>query len=349
MGSTQKTEKYKEAGVDSAAGDDFVRKIAPLLEQTRRPEVKGGIGHYGSLFSLGNLSSKKGFLAASTDGVGTKLALTRETQSWSALGQDLVAMCANDILCLGAKPLFFLDYFVTGKLELDSATQIVGGIARACQQIGCALVGGETAEMPDLYSPDGFDLAGFIVGWVSEDRLIDGTKVTIGDTVIGLASSGFHANGYSLLRKIISDHKLNLQEPLETSGEPLGSILSRPTQLYGPILDGILEKHEIHGLAHITGGGLIGNLPRILPNSCQVQLERTRWKHPPFFGQIQELGDISDEEMLKVFNDGIGMVLIIPPHEVKPILTQLESFQVEAWSIGEVVERSRAMQAVEIS
>ena len=270
--------------------------------------------------------------------------LTKETGYWDRIGQDIVAMCANDILCLGASPLFFLDYYATGELDVDCSASIIRGIAEACQTIGCALVGGETAEMPGVYQPGDFDIAGFIVGWVSEEALIDGTRIEVGDAVLGIASSGFHSNGYSLLRKIISDQRLNMESLVPGTPTTLGDALTEPTRLYGPVIEALFETQAIHGLAHITGGGLIGNLPRILPENCRVTLERSSWERSPVMSFIEELGGIPPHEMVQVFNDGVGMVLIVSPDQSAHIQSQLQAAGETVWELG-IIETRQAGQA----
>lgn len=340
--------QYKEAGVDVDAGDSLIRKIRPFIESTFGPQVRGSFGHYGALFSLDALGAAGTLLAAGTDGVGTKLQLTRTTGYWDRIGQDLVAMCGNDILCLGARPLFFLDYFATGKLEIEHAAQVIQGIAEACKIVSCALIGGETAEMPGMYQSGDFDMAGFMVGSVREEKVIDGSRIEVGDTALGLASDGFHANGYTLVRKLIADHQLDLSCAFNEEKETLGDLITRPTRLYGPILDPILDSTSLHGLAHITGGGLLGNLPRILPDQCRIRLDRSRWKRPPLLTYFQELGDISEREMVSVFNDGVGMVLVVATDNAVQIQSQLESSGETVWHLGEIEKRGPNDSAAEL-
>lgn len=342
-------DRYKEAGVDITAGEALVDKIRPYIEKTYREEVRGAFGHYASLFSLSSLGAEGMLLVSSTDGVGTKVELTRMTAQWERIGQDLVAMCANDILCLGAKPLFFLDYFATGRLDVNATAAIIRGIAKTCEKIHCALIGGETAEMPGLYRPGDFDMAGFIVGAVAENSVIDGSRIDVGNRVIGLASDGFHANGFSLVRKIVSEHKLDLENPINGDSAPLGELLTRPTRLYGPLLEPIIENAGLRGLAHITGGGLLGNLPRILPPHCCIRIDRSRWERPPLFAYFQRLGEIADREMLRVFNDGIGMVLVLSEKEAETITAQLESSGETVWQLGHVEARQGKEAAVVLS
>lgn len=339
-GASDKNDLYKEAGVDIAAGEAFVEQIRPAVEATYSEAVSGAFGHYGARFSLSGLGTDKIQLVSGTDGVGTKLELTRLTGQWQRIGQDLVAMCANDILCLGARPLFFLDYLATSRLQPEPAVAIVKGIAQACEHISCSLIGGETAEMPGIYQSGQFDLAGFIVGWVKEDRVIDGSKIEAGDQVLGLASSGFHSNGYTLVRKIIAEHNLALESALPGESDTLGDQLTRPTRLYGPLLEAILDHPGVHGLAHITGGGLLGNLPRIMPASARIVLDRTRWERPRFVSALQELAQISDNEMVRTFNDGIGMVLVVRSRDAAGIIKHLESTGERVYQMATVASRA---------
>jgi phosphoribosylformylglycinamidine cyclo-ligase len=333
------SERYKEAGVDIDAGDDFVKRIRSAVEATHGPGVQGPFGHYGALFSLAHLNPHNGLLVSSTDGVGTKLELVRKLDDWMGIGQDLVAMCANDILCLGARPLFFLDYLATGKLDVEVAVRLVEGIAGACKQIGCAVTGGETAEMPGLYQEGKLDLAGFIVGWVQEDQLVNGKEIQEGDCVVGIASDGFHSNGFSLVRMIIENAHLDLDLPLIEGNPPLGKQLLTPTRLYGPVMEKIADIPGIHGIAHITGGGLVGNLPRILPDQYRITLDHSLWSRPALMQRFQELGHISEDEMLRVFNDGIGLSLVVAESAADTILKELERSGEKAWVIGRVEAR----------
>ncbi len=338
--------EYKKAGVDIEAGDSLVRKIRPAIEATHNKHVKGDFGHYGALYALDALGAPDTLLVSGTDGVGTKLELTKETGYWDRIGQDLVAMCANDILCLGAQPLFFLDYYATGELDVDQTAQIIQGIATACRFVSCALIGGETAEMPGIYRPGDFDMAGFIVGWVKADQVIDGKNIKVGDRIYGLPSSGFHSNGYSLVRAIIREQNLNLEDNLPNTTESLGDWLTRPTRLYGPMLKDLLNKPELHGLAHITGGGLLGNLPRILPNDCQIQLDRSQWERPAIFNFFETIHNLSAEEMVTVFNDGIGMVLIVDPAAATEIVQYFSDMDETLWDLGSVEARQDPETAV---
>lgn len=327
---TKKSLTYKSAGVNIDVANQFIRKIKPFVRRTNRPEVLSSIGHYAGLFAIDQERYKNPIIVASTDGVGTKLKLALEWGDLSGLGQDLVAMSANDILCMGAEPLFFLDYFATGKLEVGQATELVRGIAKACQEIHCTLLGGETAEMPDVYRGKDFDLGGFIVGIVSRDEIIDGTKVEPGDKIIGLPSSGFHSNGYSLLRKIVAKRRLK---------KPLMKLLLRPTRLYVNQVMDLKKKFPLHGIAHITGGGLWENLPRIVPDHSRAILYRKNWPLPPLFQMMQSWGNVAEHEMERVFNCGIGLMLIVPSAEAEGMIRYLREQKEEAWIIGEILER----------
>jgi phosphoribosylformylglycinamidine cyclo-ligase len=343
---------YKDAGVDIDTADDFIRRIKPFVKMTDRPEVLSTLGHYAGLFALDTSKFRNPILVSSTDGVGTKVKLALEWDRLDGLGQDLVAMSANDILCMGAEPLFFLDYFATGRLEVDRAVRILKGIAEACREIGCALLGGETAEMPKIYRGDDFDLAGFVVGVVEKEALIDGSRVEPGDRIIGLASSGVHSNGFSLVRKIVAQRKLGPDKKYPGLNRPLADALLAPTRLYVKTVLGLKKDFDIRGIAHITGGGLTENLPRVYPKTCRALVKRSAWPFPPLFQWIQKWGRVSDEEMFRVFNCGIGLCLIVRSEESAEILGRLKSLSAEggesAWIIGEIVARRPADEAIEI-
>jgi phosphoribosylformylglycinamidine cyclo-ligase len=339
---------YKNSGVDIDTANDFIRKIKPLVKKTERPEVLSSIGHYAGLFALNKDQYKNPVLVASTDGVGTKLKLALEWEKLDGLGQDLVAMSANDILCLGAEPLFFLDYFAVGKLEIKTASVLVEGIAKACQEIHCALLGGETAEMPKLYRGGDFDLAGFIVGIVEREEIIDGSRIQIGDQVIGLSSSGFHSNGYSLVRKVVGEKKLSPDKKYPPLRQPLRDLLLEPTRLYVKTVRELKRSFKLNGIAHITGGGLVENLPRLFPDHCGAVLHQDFWPRPPIFQLIQKWGKIAEEEMHRVFNCGIGLMLVVPANEADDLLQHLQNRNEKAWIIGEIVERKKGMLPLEI-
>ncbi|MDP2238926.1 MAG: phosphoribosylformylglycinamidine cyclo-ligase [Burkholderiales bacterium] len=303
---------YRDAGVDMDAGDQLVENIKPYARRTQRPGVLAGIGGFGALFEISR-NYREPVLVSGTDGVGTKLKLAFELDRHDTIGIDLVAMSVNDILVQGAEPLFFLDYFGCGKLDVATATQVVKGIAAGCEQAGCALIGGETAEMPGMYPPGEYDLAGFAVGIVEKSKIIDGSTIVEGDIVLGLASSGAHSNGYSLIRKIISARDVDLSAKLD--GKTLGELILEPTRIYVKPLLKLIGEVKVKGLAHITGGGLLENIPRVLPEALTARLDAASWTMPPLFGWLQKEGNVSSQEMHRVFNCGIGMVVIVSPGE----------------------------------
>jgi phosphoribosylformylglycinamidine cyclo-ligase len=326
---------YKSAGVDVAAGRAFVQTIRSLVESTRRPEVLGGLGGFSGLFQLPS-GYQEPVLVSGTDGVGTKLKLAQQCDRHDTVGIDLVAMCVNDVLTCGAEPLFFLDYLATGQLNSDQLTQVIAGITAGCRQAGCALLGGETAEMPGFYPPGSYDLAGFCVGIVEKSQILDGTQVQVGDVAIGLASQGLHSNGFSLVRKIIEAAGVNLSDVL--AGQSLGDLLLTPTQIYvKPILAARQAGLEIHAMAHITGGGLPENLPRCLGAGQSIQIDPNCWMVPPIFEWLAATGGVDRLEMFNTFNMGIGFVVLVPPDQVDRTLTWFESQQIQAWAIGQVI------------
>ena len=329
---------YRDAGVDIAAGDALVDRIKPFARRTMRPEVMGGIGGFGALFELSR-NYREPVLVSGTDGVGTKLRLAFELNRHDTVGQDLVAMSVNDILVQGAEPLFFLDYFACGRLEIDTAADVVKGIARGCELAGCALIGGETAEMPGMY-PDGeYDLAGFAVGAVEKADLIDGSRIAPGDVVLGLASSGAHSNGYSLIRKIIEVSKADLSADFH--GRPLAEAVLEPTRIYVKPLLALMRAHPqmVHGLVHITGGGLTENIPRVLGDHLAARIDQQSWSLPPLFRWLQEAGQVADAEMHRVFNCGIGMVLIVAQEEADAATQFLEAQGETVHRIGRIEAR----------
>ncbi|MDX2426579.1 MAG: phosphoribosylformylglycinamidine cyclo-ligase [Cycloclasticus sp.] len=333
MSDSKNSLSYKAAGVDIDAGAQLVERIKPIAKRTTRPGVMSGLGGFGSLFELPLDRYKKPILVSGTDGVGTKLKLAMMLNQHDTIGIDLVAMCVNDIIVTGAEPLFFLDYYATGKLDLDVATAVISGIGKGCELAGAALVGGETAEMPGMYEGGDYDLAGFSVGIVEKDHVIDGSKVAPGDVLIGLASSGAHSNGYSLIRKVIE-----LQADLDQMlGDiPLTQALLEPTRIYvKPLLD-LIAKHSVHALAHITGGGITENLPRVLPDNTVANVTLGSWPKPAVFDWLQQQGNITDDEMLKTFNCGIGMVVCVPSHGVDAVLEQLKHSGESAFIIGHI-------------
>jgi phosphoribosylformylglycinamidine cyclo-ligase len=333
---SQKPLSYREAGVDIDAGDALVERIKPYAKRTLRPEVLAGIGGFGALFEIGG-RYRHPVLVSGTDGVGTKLKLAFALDRHDTIGIDLVAMSVNDILVQGAEPLFFLDYFACGKLEVEVASEVIKGIANGCTQAGCALVGGETAEMPGMYAPGEYDLAGFAVGVVERDSIIDGRSIVAGDAVIGLASSGPHSNGYSLIRRIVEVSSTDLSTPFEAS--TLGDTLLAPTRIYVKPVLALIAKVAVKGIAHITGGGLVENIPRILPEGLQARLESARWTRPPIFEWLRRHGNVAIAEMHRVFNCGIGMVVVVSDAQAASALELLENAGERAWRIGTIVPR----------
>jgi phosphoribosylformylglycinamidine cyclo-ligase len=329
---------YRESGVDIDAGDEFVDRIKPLVRSTFRPEVLTDLGGFGGLFGFQAKKYQEPVLVSGTDGVGTKLKIAFMMDKHDTVGIDLVAMCVNDIAVSGAEPLFFLDYFATGKLSVSTAQDVVKGIADGCRQAGCALIGGETAEMPSFY-PDGeYDLAGFAVGAVDRPKIIDGKGIRPGDVVIGLASSGLHSNGYSLVRRVLFDKaKLTVQSMLPELDRSLGEVLLTPTRIYAKQILALAQEFPIKGIAHITGGGITENLPRVFPDGIGAKIFRGRWTVPPIFNALARLGDVPREEMYRVFNMGIGLILVVPPAAVSAVLARAASLGDQGWQIGEIV------------
>ncbi|NBD95263.1 MAG: phosphoribosylformylglycinamidine cyclo-ligase [Gammaproteobacteria bacterium] len=324
---------YRDAGVDIDAGNALVDRIKPLVAGTSRPEVLGGLGGFGGLFHLG-AKYRDPVLVSGTDGVGTKLLLARQLGRHDTIGIDLVAMCVNDILVCGAEPLFFLDYFACGKLDVDAASDVVAGIAEGCKQSGCALIGGETAEMPGMYGDGEYDLAGFVVGAVERDGIIDGARIDTDCVVIGLASSGPHSNGYSLIRKVIEVSGESLDTPFADIN--LGAALLAPTRIYAPQVQALVGRHDIRGMAHITGGGLTENIVRVLPDDLGLEIDTRAWRTLGIFEWLQEAGGVSDAEMRRTFNMGIGFALIVAESEAEAVI---ESLGEPAPVIGSVVPR----------
>ena len=329
---------YRDAGVDIGAGDELVERIKPLARRTMRPEVLGGIGGFGALVQVPG-KYKEPVMVSGTDGVGTKLKLAFRMKKHDTIGIDLVAMSVNDILVSGAEPIFFLDYFACGKLDVGVAHDVVKGIAEGCSQANCSLIGGETAEMPGMYDPNEYDLAGFAVGLVEKSMIIDGSSIRPGDVVIGLASSGTHSNGYSLVRKIIAVSGSDLFEPFDDK-RTLGEALLEPTRIYVRQVLAVMERVTLKGLAHITGGGLTENIPRVLPENTCARLESARWKRPAIFEWLQKRGQLIDDEMHRTFNCGIGMAIVVERSEAKAAIDAFGAYNLEAFEIGSVVERS---------
>jgi len=329
---------YKDAGVDIDAGDLFVRKIKPYVKSTFRPEVMTHIGGFGGLFALKKY--KDPVLVSGTDGVGTKLKIAFLTNRHDTVGIDLVAMCVNDIIVQGAEPLFFLDYFATGRLKPEAHADIVKGIAEGCRQSGCALIGGETAEMPSFYGENEYDLAGFAVGVVEKKKIIDGSKIKPGNVLIGLASSGLHSNGYSLVRKVLLEKAgYGVDDILsELGGEPLGEALLTPTRIYAKTVMALIKDFDIRGMAHITGGGITENTPRMLPKGAQALVRKGTWDIPPIFTLIKKKAGVDDDEMYRDFNMGIGMVLAVPAKQADAVMKKATKLGEKVYRIGEIVK-----------
>jgi len=325
---------YSDAGVDINSGNELVDRIKKHVKRTERQGVLGNIGGFGGLFDISSLPYKKPVLVSGTDGVGTKLKIAIEANKHDEVGIDLVAMCVNDLLVLGAEPLFFLDYFATGKLDVKQGESIIQGIVKGCEIANCALLGGETAEMPGMYQGDDYDLAGFCVGVVEKDSIIDGKSIEPGNVAIGLASSGLHSNGFSLVRKVLEISNTKLTDTL--GDKSLQEILLTPTQIYvKPVLE-VCKAHKIKGISHITGGGLVENLPRILPENLKLSINQNSWQRPEIFNWLQETGNISQDEMYRVFNCGVGLVIIVDEKDTDPIISQLQSMGEKAWRLGEI-------------
>ena len=327
---------YKDAGVDIDAGDALIERIKPLARRTMRPEVLTGIGGFGALVEISK-KFKEPVLVSGTDGVGTKLKLAFELNRHDTVGIDLVAMSVNDILVQGAEPLFFLDYFACGKLSLDTAEAVIAGIATGCEQAGCALIGGETAEMPGMYPEGEYDLAGFAVGVVEKSKVIGGQTIVAGDVVLGLASSGAHSNGYSLVRKLIEVSGIDLGSDFH--GRPFADAVMEPTRIYVKPLLALIEMHNVKGMAHITGGGITGNLPRCLPEGVAASVDPASWTRPPLFDWLQQAGNVEPDEMLRTFNCGIGLCVVVAAADAAAAMAQLTASGETVWQIGEIVAR----------
>lgn len=326
---------YKKAGVDIDEGDRFVNLISPMVKKTFRPEVLTDIGSFGALFKLDVKKYKDPVLVSGTDGVGTKLKVAFMMNKHDTVGVDLVAMCVNDILTLGAEPLFFLDYFATGKLHAEKAKDVVKGIAGGCSESGCALIGGETAEMPGFYKEDEYDLAGFAVGAVDRNEVVDGSKIEEGDAVIGIASSGLHSNGYSLARKVFFDAaRFTIDKYVPELNATIGEALIKPTRIYVKAFNALKDKVDIRGMAHITGGGITGNLPRVLRKGLTAAIKEGSWPVPPIFELIKRLGNVPDDDMKKTFNMGIGYVILVPTKNSELSISILNQNDFKAYHIG---------------
>jgi phosphoribosylformylglycinamidine cyclo-ligase len=344
---TDKTSlSYKDAGVDIDAGNALVERIKGVAKRTRRPEVMGGLGGFGALCRI-PAGYREPILVSGTDGVGTKLRLAIDLKKHDTVGIDLVAMCVNDLIVQGAEPLFFLDYYATGKLDVDTAAAVVTGIGAGCEQSNCALVGGETAEMPGMYEGEDYDMAGFCVGVVEASEIIDGSKVAAGDALIALASSGPHSNGFSLIRKILEVSKADVQQPLGDS--TLANALMAPTRIYvKPVLK-LLKECEIHALSHITGGGFWENIPRVLPENTKAVIDGSSWQWPEVFNWLQNSGNVETYEMYRTFNCGVGMIIALPQDQVDAALALLKAEGENAWLIGQIEHAAAGEKQVEIN
>ena len=336
---------YKDAGVDIAAGNALVDRIKHVAKRTARPEVMGGLGGFGALCEIPE-GYRQPVLVSGTDGVGTKLRLAMDLGMHDSIGIDLVAMCVNDLIVCGAEPLFFLDYYATGKLNVDVAAQVVTGIGTGCEQAGCALVGGETAEMPGMYEGEDYDLAGFCVGVVEKSEIIDGTKVIAGDTLVALPSSGPHSNGYSLIRKIIEVAGIDIHST-QLDGKPLSELLMAPTRIYvKALLQLIKQTGAVKAMAHITGGGLLENIPRVLPEGAQAIIDLNSWQRPAVFNWLQEQGNVDETEMHRVLNCGVGMVICVAAEQAEAALQSLRDAGEQPWIIGQISSAAEGAEAV---
>lgn len=330
----KQTLSYKDAGVDINAGNELVDRIKPHVKRTRRPEVIGGLGGFGALCAI-PAKYKEPILVSGTDGVGTKLRLAIDLHKHNSIGIDLVAMCVNDLIVQGAEPLFFLDYYATGKLDVDIASDVIKGIADGCEQSGCALIGGETAEMPGMYHANDYDLAGFCVGVVEKNEIIDGSEVRVGDALIALASSGPHSNGYSLIRKILEVAKVSASETL-LEGKPLAEHLLAPTKIYVKSILQLIKRVDVHAIAHLTGGGFWENIPRVLPDHVRAVINEQSWQWPAIFKWLQQNGNVDTHEMYRTFNCGVGIVIALPQEDVETALALLAQTGEKAWVIGQI-------------
>jgi len=342
--STQQSLSYRDAGVDIDAGAQLVEQIKPHVARTMRPEVMGGLGGFGALFEVPLDRYKKPVLVSGTDGVGTKLKLALQMNKHDSIGIDLVAMCVNDILVLGAEPLYFLDYYATGKLDNAVAADVIKGIAEGCHQAGAALTGGETAEMPGMYGEGDYDLAGFCVGIVEKDQIIDSSKVAADDVLIGIASSGPHSNGYSLIRKVLEVSRADLSQACgETT---LGEALLAPTRIYVKSIHALLDQVDVHAMSHITGGGLLENLPRVMPENTRAQIAANSWELPEVFKWLQQQGNIDSQEMYRTFNCGIGMVVVVNAEDADTAIETLIKAGEKAFKLGEITSSNGAADVV---
>jgi len=348
MTGKKKTNRYAEAGVDIDAGNTFVSRIKPLVSKSFKSGVITNIGGFAGLFSLNLQDIKNPVLVASTDGVGTKLKIAFMLDKHDTVGIDLVAMSVNDILVQGATPLFLLDYIAMGKLDVDKAVQIVKGIVDGCKEADCSLIGGETAEMPGFYQDGEYDLAGFVVGIADNDQLLDGSEIGVGHQLIGIASSGLHSNGYSLARKVFFEQlRLKVQDYVEEFGRTLGEELLEPTRIYSKTIKNMRRDFTLYGIAHITGGGLIDNLPRTLPQQCKAIIRTSSWTPPPIFEFLQKAGRISPREMMRTFNNGLGMVIVVGEENTDEILSRLKAMGEAAFHVGSVASRDEKEEPIQ--
>lgn len=339
---------YADAGVDIDKATDFVETVKKIAKETTRSGVMGEIGGFGGLFSLNLSNLERPVLVSSTDGVGTKLKIAFMMDKHDTVGIDLVAMCVNDIIVQGAKPLFFLDYLSMGKLETRIATDIIKGIAQGCKAANCALIGGETAEMPGLYKENEYDLAGFSVGIVDNDKIVDGSEIHVGHKLIGIASNGLHSNGYSLVRKICFDvMKLKIDTHIPEFGKTLGEELLEPTRIYSQTIESIIKDLPVHGLAHVTGGGIPENIVRVIPKACKALIKKGSWEIPPVFTFVQQGGNVSEKEMMRTFNNGIGMIAIVPEKSAQEVMERLAAMEEKCFVIGEIVKRDASDTQIE--
>jgi phosphoribosylformylglycinamidine cyclo-ligase len=336
---------YRDAGVDIDAGNELVDRIVPLAKRTRTPQVIADVGGFSGLCGLPP-GMRDPVLVGTTDGVGTKLKLAFQLDRHDTVGIDLVAMCVNDLVCVGARPLFFLDYFATGKLDVGRAEQVIAGIAEACVESGCALLGGETAELPGFYAPGEYDLAGFAVGVVERDGVVDGRTVVEGDAAIGLASTGAHSNGYSLIRRIVKDAHLDLYATLPGFDRPLGEVLLAPTRLYPRVVDALRRAVTLKSIAHITGGGLLENPPRVIPERLGIRFDRRAWPEPPVFDLLRKRGEVPESEMRRTFNLGLGLVVVVSAADAPAAIRAAEGAGVPAWRVGRVVRAEREEERI---
>jgi phosphoribosylformylglycinamidine cyclo-ligase len=344
-----KKTSYKDAGVDIDRANEFVEAIKPLIRTTHRKEVIGGVGGFGGLFHLEKTRYKDPILVSSTDGVGTKLKIAQMADRFDTIGIDLVAMSANDVLVQGAEPLFFLDYISTNEISVERGVQIIEGIVKGCREAGCALIGGETAEMPGFFAPGDYELVGFCVGIVEAEKLLDGSKIGIGDRIIGLSSNGLHSNGFSLARKVLFEQlKLGIHDRVAGLDETVGVELLKPTRIYAKVVLNLVKNFNIKGLVHITGGGFIDNIPRILPERCHAVIRRGSWPVLPVFKALQSHGAIEEMEMFRVFNMGIGLMIIVTEKECQEIMERLSALGEKAYLIGMIEKKDPSKPSVSI-